>query len=163
MADFRVHLTGQAEFTGRMRQAPAIVGTALRRAVDRCTALGERGSKTMVPVDTGHLRRSITASRATFAGGVARGAWGTNVPYARPVHDGRRAGAPMPPAGALTGWLRRHGIPIAAEFVVRRAIGQRGIPPRRFLADVLTRLEPRFRAEFDQARREIVAALAGRR
>jgi hypothetical protein len=34
----------------------------------------------------------------------------------------------MPPAGALVGWMQRHGWDLKKEFVLRRAIGRDGIP-----------------------------------
>jgi hypothetical protein len=58
------------------------------------------------------------------------------------VERGRRAGARMPPGGALLGWMARHGIPLNREFVVRRAIARRGIPPRPFMAPLAGQLEP---------------------
>lgn len=58
------------------------------------------------------------------------------------VERGRRAGARMPPGGVLLGWMGRHGIPSSAEFLVRRAIGRRGIRPRPFMAPLGDQLRP---------------------
>lgn len=44
------------------------------------------------------------------------------------IEDGRPAGAKMPPAGVLKEWMQARGIPLAAEFVIRRSIGVKGIP-----------------------------------
>lgn len=44
------------------------------------------------------------------------------------IEFGRTPGRKMPPRGALLGWMRRHGIPDDAEFLVRRKIARDGIP-----------------------------------
>jgi hypothetical protein len=144
---------GVGEFSGRMLRSRQVVSEELRAGVDRCTALGERGSKQEVGVRTGHLRRSITTSRAVFAGGVARGSWGTNVPYARVHHDGR---GPVVATNAK-----------ALRFVVNgRVLYRKRVGPAKgnpFLRSVAARLRPRFVREFDVARNRIVVRLAGGR
>lgn len=55
------------------------------------------------------------------------------------VDQGRRPGAPMPPKGALLGWMSRHGVPERAEYPIRRAIGRRGIPATPFIEVSLER------------------------
>lgn len=56
-------------------------------AIKRATLLAERGVKQETPVKTGHLRRSITHRFVSNTRGIV----GTNVGYARAVHNGRRA------------------------------------------------------------------------
>lgn len=148
---FRARVIGQPEFSARMARSRTIVGEELSRAVDRCTFLGERESKGEVGVVTGHLRRSITASRATFAGGVARGSWGTNVPYARHVEFGRG------PVVASPGKVLR--FTIGGRVLYRKRVGP--ARPRPFLFNVAARLKPRFRAEFATARTTIIRRLSG--
>jgi Bacteriophage HK97-gp10, putative tail-component len=145
----------------RLAGADRVVGEELARAVDRTTLAGEAVSKRLAPVDTGHLRRSIARERAVWAGGRALGRWGTNLPYAAPVEEGRRAGAPMPPAGVLLGWMRRHGIPAAAEFPLRRAIGRRGIPAKPYLKPALAQVRAPFRRECEAALARAARRLLG--
>jgi hypothetical protein len=78
--------------------------------------------------DTGQLAQSLVGETAGISGRVY-----SPLPYASPMEAGRRAGARMPPPSALTGWMRRHGIPTSAAFVVARSIGRRGIPGRFYL------------------------------
>jgi hypothetical protein len=144
---------GVAEFSGRMARSQAVVSEELRRAVDRCTALGERDSKTLVPVVTGHLRRSITTSRAAFAGGVARGSWGTNVPYAKHVEFGRG------PVVARPGGVLR--FTVGGRVLYRQKV--RAARPRPFLFLAARRLRGRFRQEFEVAADRIAQRLAGGR
>jgi hypothetical protein len=81
------------------------------------------------PVDTGALRRSIVYRTRSFGGRVSGTVYSTaSDVLVRTVEEGRRAGAKMPPAGRLLGWMLRKGIPAEKEFVVRRGIGERGIP-----------------------------------
>jgi hypothetical protein len=42
---------------------------------------------------------------------------------------GRPAGAKMPPPGSLDEWLRARGIPLSADFAIRKSIGEKGIAP----------------------------------
>ncbi|HET6406080.1 MAG TPA: hypothetical protein VFH78_15675 [Candidatus Thermoplasmatota archaeon] len=69
--------------------------------------------------------------------------------HTRPVLDGRRAGAPMPPLKPLARWVRRKGLHArdggpksgkramrnvrSIAFLVARAISRRGIPPKDFV------------------------------
>ncbi len=145
----------------RYAGAEPVVRDELTKAMTRSALLVEGQARRVAPVDTGRLRGSITHEVRPFGGGV-RGTVGTTVVYAPPVEIGRRAGAAMPPAGALLGWMGRHGIPASAEFVVRRAIGRRGIPARPFLRRALREMEGRIRQEFAQVPRRVLASLKGR-
>lgn len=43
--------------------------------------------------------------------------------------QGRPAGAKMPPPGSLDKWLVARGIPLSADFAIRKSIGEKGIAP----------------------------------
>ena len=161
MSDFEVTISGADELIARYRKAPEIVKREMLKGVDRLTFAGQAISQKEAPVDTGTLRRSITQQKATFAGGEARGAWGTNLPYARPMEEGRRAGAPMPPAGVLLGWMRRHGADAKAEFVIRRAIGRKGITGKHYMQKGRLQIQPKVKAEFEAVAQRIVDAMGG--
>jgi hypothetical protein len=90
---------------------------------------GRKAAKAKAPKDTGTLRKKI-GFRASHTGLTLF----SPTSYARYVELGRRPGARPPPSNALHGWLRRHGIPVSAAYVVARAIGRRGIKGRFFMA-----------------------------
>lgn len=144
--------------------AATVVDQELKAAGDRAGRSIEGLAKRYVPKDTHTLERSIDGVARPIAGGMSV-VVGTNLPYAEAVEKGRGAGKPMPPAGALTttGWLRRHGIDASAEFVIRRAIGRRGIPPKPYLLKAFAELKPQIAAEFGAVSRRVLARLvAGR-
>lgn len=106
-------------------------------------------------IDTGQLLNSIGVEpRGTFARAI-----GTNKSYGETVEFGRRAGAPMPPAGSLLGWLQRHDIPADMEYVIRRRIADRGIPARPYLMPALEDNEPAIQEEFALAAQRAMAEL----
>lgn len=92
-------------------------------------------AKSHAPVWLGTLRSSGhvrlprvtgTTAEVTFGFGGAAGG------YARVMDEGRRPGAKMPPKGSMLAWMSSKGIDPKKEFIVRRAIGRKGIRARRF-------------------------------
>jgi Bacteriophage HK97-gp10, putative tail-component len=146
--DLLIDSSDVTAFAREMRVAPQVVVDENTAAMNRAVLSIERRAKEVVPTDTHHLQRSITHEVSPRVGLEVVGRVGTNVPYGRVVEEGRRAGAAMPPSGVLLGWMRRHGVDASAEFVVRRAIGRRGIPARPYLSRALKDLEPQIRREF---------------
>lgn len=61
------------------------IGTAIVRALEAIGIEAEGDAKGLCPVDTGRLRNSITH---TIDGGDSKAVIGTNVEYARYVHNG---------------------------------------------------------------------------
>jgi hypothetical protein len=161
MSDFEITVEGADELITKFRQAPEIVKEEMLKGIDRLTFAGQAVSMKSSPKDTGTLRRSITQKKAVFAGGEATGAWGTNVPYAKVMEEGRGAGKPMPPSGVLLGWMRRHGIDAKAEYVVRRAIGRKGIKATHFMKQGRDAIEPKVTAEFTAVVQRIVNRITG--
>lgn len=146
--------------TKRFALAPVILAEEMRTGATRAILAVEGKAKELAPVDTGTLRRSITHDVQPMAGGI-RASAGSAVPYAEVVEKGRGAGKPMPPTGSLLGWMRRHGIDEGAEFVIRRAIGRRGIPARPYLSRALRELRPQISAEIRQIPARVVGRLRG--
>lgn len=148
--------------TEAMRLARGLAGGTARlqdellTAMQRSVALLQKDAMTATPVATGTLRRSITTSATPVLGEV-----GSAVAYARYVEEGRRAGAAMPPPGALLGWMAGKGIPAEAEFSVRRAIAARGIVGKRMFANALAKNSPAIEREFSEALRRFAAGLGG--
>lgn len=120
------------ELRAKYLNAPTVIREEQIRSMNRAALIVEHDAKALAPWYTGTLRRSITHEVTATAGAVF-GIIGTNVTYAAAVEDGRRAGAPMPPKGALIDWMRSKGIDESLEFVVRRAIGARGIKAKPYL------------------------------
>lgn len=138
-------------------QAPAsLLGPPIRRGLTASALLVEGQAKRLVPVDTGNLRRTIT-HRVDRAPIPLFAEVGTNAKYARVVHDGRRAGAPMPPSSALAGWARRHSIPKGSLYVLARSIGRKGIKGRPFLRRALVDMRGQIDAAMSRASKEIEA------
>ncbi len=141
-------------FAARTAKADRIVRDEMVRGMKRATLHVEGRAKRHVPVDTGHLRRSLTSQVKPFSGGV-RGVVGTNVPYAKAVEQGRRPGAEQPPTGPdLAGWARRHGM-AGLEYVIARSIAWRGTKARPYLSRALKELRPQIRVEFRQVAKRI--------
>jgi len=53
--------------------------------------------------------------------------------------------------GTLKGWLRIRGIPLSAEFPIRRSIHARGIAPRRFFSNAFKSRYQKFSDEIERA------------
>lgn len=111
---FQVEWQGLDEFEAQMRKGPEIVKDEMLKGVNRLTFAGQSISQAAAPVDTGTLRRSIIAKPATFAGGEAKGQWGTNVPYAKYQEYGTRRG--IKPKGFMKKGADEITPKVAAEF-----------------------------------------------
>ena len=116
---------------------------AMRAAFNDAGALLQNAMRSRLErdrkVDTGGLRDSIRAIVADRRGRqfLEVGPDEAHATQGAVIEMGRRAGAPMPPAGALLPWMERHGIAAELEFVVRRNISERGTQPFPFAAPAL--------------------------
>lgn len=126
----------------------------LKVAMIRSTAQVQHDGQVAVAVDQGTLRRSITTDVTPYVGRV-----GTNLLYGRVVEEGRRAGAAMPPAGVLTGWMQRHGMNPKNEYALRLKISRRGIKPRPYLVPALEQNRPAINKEFQLALGRVLSEL----
>ncbi len=104
-------------------------------AIQRAVLLAERGVKQVTPVKTGHLRRSIT-SRVESS---TRGRVGTNLRYARAVHQGRRAMTIRPKNKRALFWKG------AAHPV--KVVHQKARAGNPFLTNGLNRAQPQIEAD----------------
>jgi hypothetical protein len=163
VADIKTDTSDVDGYARAMKAAPITFKREVISGINRVTTEGEARAKRYVGTDTHDLQRSISMAPAREIGGGFQGVWGTNRPHARPHEEGRRAGAPMPPEGALLGWMRRHGIPEDQEFVVRRGIGRKGIPAKRFMARSRSEIKPLVRREIQAAVRRTLAQIRSRR
>ena len=122
---------------------PQITSNALKQLVQ----YGERVAKQKAPKDTTGLAQSIGSDVQGFSGVliVPFGAEVDRIGQAVTMEFGRAPGQPMPPSGVLLNWMRRHGIPEKAEFVLRRSIGKKGIKGFHYMqaaADAMVRNLP---------------------
>ncbi len=106
--------------------------------------------------DTGALRRNIQTSveRSPSRGSV----FGT-LPQTFVEEMGRRRGARWPPRGALTGWLKRHNIPVSREWLVRRAISRKGIAARHTFEETLDEQAADIKERLMSAMQQMVESL----
>jgi hypothetical protein len=116
-------------FASRMAAAPRIVGDEMTRGIDRLTIQGVAFTQVETPVRTGHGRRSIAHKPATFGGGMARGSYGTSVPYMKWVEEGRGPIDAGPgrvlrfvPKGSSTPIYRRRVGPAKGHHMFRKGV-----------------------------------------
>lgn len=112
----------------RRKLGPALYERAMHDLLRDAALLGERVAREGAPRDTSALARSITHEVEPALARVY-----STLGYAAVMELGRRPGARMPPLRALLPWMRRHGIPASAAFVLARAIAARGIRGRFFM------------------------------
>jgi hypothetical protein len=119
---------------------PEALETALYREAETVITM----AKERVPVDMGILKNSgfvelpvMTDDQVT----VTLGFGGAAETYALYVHEGigPAVGRPafMPPVEPFIGWARRHGMPESAAYAIARKVGERGLPPRKYLESAL--------------------------
>lgn len=166
MSDLEVTFMGLDEARERWRKAPEIVKDEMIKGVDRVVAIGFTVSKSIVPVGVSrNLSRSLIQLPARVTADGVQGAWRAGPPsagaYADVMERGRRPGAPMPPQGVLLGWMAAKGIPADREFVIRRAIGRKGIVGKHYMEKGRIEVQQRIRGEFTNVRDRIVARMGG--
>ncbi len=162
--NFHVDMQGLPGFLTAMKGAPQTLRAEMLVAARRISFRGSGLSHKYVKRDTGNLAGSIF-ERATQTGDGVTAMWGASASYALPVDEGRKPGSKMPPQGALLPWMSAHGIPESAEFVVRRKIAERGIPPAPFVTRAHKEMKAaRFYAkEFGDAIKRTIAKIRGGR
>jgi hypothetical protein len=113
---------------GRILVGPsgAVAADLLRRAIRV-----ESRAKQLCPVDTGRLRSSITHELVKSGGGVMLARIGTNVSYARDVHEGTRPHVIRPRSARV---LR---FPAGGRIVYTAYVNHPGTRGRPFLRDAL--------------------------
>lgn len=131
-------------------QNPRHVSVPARRFLLRSTMSGERHAKKHAPVDTGHLRRSLTHR----VDGHTVGRFGTNVPYAPHVEFPTRPH--WPPVAALGGWARRHG---TNPYAVAAGIARHGTREQPYMRPAVEAVRGEIPAYAAQMMREIEASM----
>lgn len=159
MNGVKVH--GLKAAVGKMN-APRLVGSPVRRMLDRW-AIGTQGrAREKAPVDMGRLRNSI--AKEIDPSPLPRWARvGTNVHYAPAMEGGTGLLADLPggsgvrhwpPGNPLDPWARRKGF--ASGHQVAGIIGRRGgLRPRRYLRGAAEESRPRIPGLVARCAREI--------
>lgn len=144
---FTLEAAGMKEVLASFDQIPQQTEQAIKPIVNRTAMRITRKAKQRVRKDQGRLGSSI--AMRPYHGGLEVEV-GTNVPYAPYIEFGTAKGVDItpgyeqfaaqfkgsgkwPPPGALLEWMKRHGIPAEAEFLIRRKIGTEGIKAQPFL------------------------------
>lgn len=128
-----------ADFARVANQLSGLVKSTKREAMQRVVLQGESLMKRETPVRTGTLRRSIT-SRVERGGD--RGIIGTNLTYARAVHDGSKPHIIRPKRAKALFWKG------AAHPV--RVVHHPGTKANAFIARTRDRLRPIAERELSQ-------------
>jgi phage gpG-like protein len=149
--DYQVDLREVLAVATRMSNSGPVIQREIQTALTKSGLVVEGRAKELAPTDTGKLRQSITSQVRSDSVLI-----GTNLQYAPTMEFGRRPGAAMPPAGALLGWMNRHGIDPRLEYVVRRSIARKGIAAKRYLRGALEQNTARIDGFFREAAQNIV-------
>jgi hypothetical protein len=122
-------VASRIQFTGKLFTGRATLGGQLGVWINGPAREIRDDVRALTPRDTGVLRTSIVHTTRSAPMGAAA-TIGSKAPdvLVNTVEGGRRAGARMPPPGALLGWMGRKGIPASKEWSVRKGIAERGIP-----------------------------------
>lgn len=125
-----------------------------RKEVIRLTAKStldvHKVAREKVPTDTANLKNNIFTR---FEDGGLTGIIFTTPAYAPYVEYGRPPGK-QPPLKALEGWAKRHGLQ-GLEFVIARAIGERGVKPQPFLRPAFEEFKGDYMAQVRQIVRDM--------
>lgn len=142
-----------AERLLRISDPQSLMAAPLRDAFDKATYKVHKTASSLVPVDTGMLKGSLRP--AIDPTPLPRWAIvGTNIQYARAVHDGRPPGfRPAVTPQELKVWARRHGN--ISPVALARAINRRGIPPVPYLVNALTENKAAIQTIFQKAAKVI--------
>lgn len=141
MAGISIEFTNLPEFIGAFQRGPVVVQEELFRSARTIALQGEALSKMSYTAGrwTGNAINSIYG-KAEQTGDGAAATFGASAEYAIVIDQGRRAGAKMPPKGALLAWMQAKGIPADREFLVRRKIARSGIPAKPFVTKAFDQL-----------------------
>ncbi len=132
----RIDASDLIALAGRLNGAGGVVMDELDAAMRESTLEVQRVGQQMAPVRTGTLRRSITSTATPTLGTV-----GTNLKYAKAVHDGR--GEVRPVRARVLRWVAPGG---AVVFAMRSGPTR----PNPFLRNALNQTRPRIIARYQQ-------------
>lgn len=147
--EITVDISELTAFASRIQGSSGIVQQEMGTAMDMATRQVQADAMRDAPVRTGTLRRSITATVTPLLGEV-----GTNVPYARAVHDGRREVRPV--SAKVLRWVDPSGRVVFA----RRSRATQGKP---FLRNAFERNRSGIIREFSEAGKRAIARIVSGR
>ena len=155
-----VKIEGLERLQAGVAAGPATLAIEVRGAMKAGSLLIEGAARGLAPKDTGRLAGSI-GHNISGSGANLQSKIGPSVGYGLVVEKGRGANKPMPPAGAMAGWMARKGIPASASYVLRRSIGRKGIKARPYMLPAFQGNQGRVVALFQRIGVKVVARMAG--
>lgn len=158
--ELKVSFTGINEFSKQMAGSRQIIGEELVIFVDRQTIAGSAESKRKVGRRTRTLLRSIIHQPARFAGGTARGTWGSNVPYARYHNDGTKPHVIVPVRAKALAW---RGGNSRSGMIFARRVNHPGTTGTRFMEAGFDHIKKTLVREKEACARRIAKRLMGGR
>lgn len=156
-ADIEFTIIGIDELITKTGKLSSEIGPIARGILDKAASNIKGKAKHLAPVDTGHLRASITTKLDT----VPVPLWaqvGTNKNYARSVEYGSRPH--YAPIDHLRPWAKAHGIPAGAVW---RSIWMYGTKPHPFMKPAFEWAKPEIMGYdmMENARKQIEAIWEG--
>ncbi len=119
---------GQLQLEVKLKKLTGIPRGVMVMVVAKYAVKIQGAARRLVKVDQGFTRSSVLTE---FMNKGLTAGIGTGQATGRYLEDGTRPH--WAPKGALLGWVRRHGMPDSAEYLVRRAIARRGTRARPWL------------------------------
>ena len=133
---YKIDLRGMDQITRNINNVRRLMPEALAEAneetADEIAKFARRNVRDIDAVATGDLSKSIEVTSSP--GGLVF-AVGSKMKYAPYVEFGTRPH--FPPLDAIREWCRVRGIDEGAAYPIARAIAERGLPERPFLAPAL--------------------------
>lgn len=152
--EYQVDLREVLAVATSLSNSGPVIDREITTALTKSGLVVEGRAKELAPYDMGKLRQSITTQVRSDS--VLIGPGGVAEKYGPTMEFGREKGKPMPPPGALVGWLIRNNMDPKLDYVIRRSIARKGIAARRYMRDSLEQNKPRIDAFFQEAARNIV-------
>lgn len=146
-----------------------VVKRGIHSGAMRVIPLLQDGGRHAIPASQNGAYGAFNTGRYVGGWQVDRMSWGSVVynrmPYSSVIEEGRRAGSSAPPKEAIEKWaLRRLGLSKdaakQAAWPIARAIGRRGLRPRKVMSDPATK-QRIYSVVKDEIRREISRATGG--
>lgn len=131
MANIRVTVTGDEEIVRKFANTAGRMGK-WRSHAQAEAGLVQAAVVPLTPAFSGDLRASwesdIQVGGTTFEEEI-----GSPLDYAEPVERGRAPGSAAPPTTAISSWVASTLGAGVSAYVIARAIGRKGIPPKEML------------------------------
>lgn len=162
--DFEYSFDDAAEFAARLAQAPQIVEDEMLKAVNRSMSQGIDMAQAKITendsVASGDMRRTTQVQQsASFVGGVASGAFGPSVDYAKLVEDGRGPVVAKEGGALVFTPHPKYGVPLNGKGKFKGKAVYKSVGPAKakpFMEPTAEKLRPIVRDEFKGAVKRMI-------